>query len=407
MPRAFAPPAIEVWLPAALPPGLLRQRDARFVSGVARLKSGVTLAQAQSEVRRAAQRLGEQFPQTDKDWTIVLEDYRASRTGSSVGQLSLLYGAVAALLLILCTNVSGLMLGQLQRRGRELAIRSSLGATRAQVASVVLREGAVLVLASVVLSLPFGWYGLALLTRMFATLPRIHEARFDWRIALYTVGAAAIMIVIVSGIPAWQATRGRLTHLLAAGGRGQIGRPRAHRALVAVQFAVTLALLAGAGLLLRSYDNLTRVDSGVRADQVLTFHVGAEWSEDRTRVGVLQRQLLEEIGRLPGVRAAGFVTFLPAGGATLRRQISIEGRAESGDDGRMTVGARSIGGSYLRAIGVPLLEGEHCPADRHHRRPEHPAPAPLESPRQPYARRPDRRGSDRAAHHVGSHRLSH
>ncbi len=95
MPRAFAPPAIEVWLPAALPPGLLRQRDARFVSGVARLKSGVTLAQAQSEVRRAAQRLGEQFPQTDKDWTIVLEDYRASRTGSSVGQLSLLYGAVA------------------------------------------------------------------------------------------------------------------------------------------------------------------------------------------------------------------------------------------------------------------------------------------------------------------------
>jgi putative ABC transport system permease protein len=136
----------------------------------------------------------------------------------------------------------------------------------------------------------------------------------------------------------------------------------AHRALVAVQFSITLILLAGAGLLLRSYYNLARVDPGFRATNVLTFHVGAEWSEDRTRVGLVQRQLLEEFSRIPGVQAAGFVNFLPATtGATLRDQITVEGRADSGQDGAIVSGTRSAGGGYLRALGFPLLAGNGCP----------------------------------------------
>jgi putative ABC transport system permease protein len=175
MPKDFAPVAVDLWLPAGLPPGLMRQRDARFMSGVARLKAGVTLDQARAEVRRLAERLGEQFPRTDKGWSILLNDYQEAQIGSRSRQLALLFGAVAALLLILCANVAGLMIGQLQQRERELAVRSALGATRAQVAGVVLREGAVLCVWSAALSLPLGWYGLNLLGRVFVTLPPIER----------------------------------------------------------------------------------------------------------------------------------------------------------------------------------------------------------------------------------------
>src|SRR5437867_1306929 len=281
MPKDFAPPSIDLGLPARLAPFLVQLRDSRFLSGVGRLKAGVTLEQARSEVRRLAERLDEEFPRTDKGWSVLLNDYRQAQTGSSSQQLALLFGAIAALLMILCANISGLMVGQLHQRERELAIRSSLGATRGQVAGVVLREGAVLAALSAALSLPLGWYGLNLLAKLFATLPRIQEVRFDWRFAAYTLAAAVATSLIFGGIPAWQATRGNLNRVLAAGGRTQAGGSRrAHRLLVAVQFSVTLALLAGAGLQLRSYDNLTRVDPGFRAANILTFHVGAEWSED-------------------------------------------------------------------------------------------------------------------------------
>jgi putative ABC transport system permease protein len=361
VPKDFAPATIELWLPTAYHPDFTRQRNARFMSGVARLKAGVTLEQARSAVGALATRLGEEYPQTDKGWSILLNDYRDAQIGSSSRPLALLFGAIAALLLILCANISGLMLGQLQQRERELAIRSSLGATRRQVAGVVVREAAVLAALSAALSVPIGWYGLDLLGRMFATLPRIQELRFDWHFAAYTLAAAFATVTIFGGVPAWQATRGNLNRLLAGGGRTQAaGRHRAHRVLVAVQFSVTLALLAGAGLLLRSYYNLTQVNPGFRSANVLTFHVGAEWSENRARIAQMQQQMLEDLGRMPGITAAGYVNFLPASNATLRDQVRIEGRAESGDEGWITTGSRSIGGGYLRALGVPMLAGRGC-----------------------------------------------
>jgi putative ABC transport system permease protein len=361
MPKDFAPVTIELWLPTAYHPDFSSQRNARFMSGIARLKAGVTLEQARSAMRALAVRLGEEYPRTDKGWSILLNDYRDAQTGSNSRPLALLFGAIAALLLILCANISGLMLGQLQQRERELAIRSSLGATRRQVAGVVVREAVVLAALSAALSLPIGWYGLDLLARMFATLPRIQELRFDWRFATYTLAAAFATVTIFGGVPAWQATRGNLNRLLAGGGRSQAaGRHRAHRALVAVQFSVTLALLAGAGLLLRSYYNLTQVDPGFRSANVLTFHVGAEWSENRARIAQMQQQLLEHLGRMPGITAAGYVNFLPASNASLRDQVRIEGRAELGEEGWLTTGSRSIGGGYLRALGVPMLAGHGC-----------------------------------------------
>jgi len=164
-------------------------------------------------------------------------------------------------------------------------------------------------------------------------------------------------------LPAVQATRGDVAALLAQSGRGGSGgRHHWQRVLVAGQIALTLLLLAGAGLMLRSYHNLAHVDPGFEPGRALTFHMGAAWDEDRKRIGQLQENLLDNLRRQPGVEAAGFANFLPASGATLRYQFTLDGSAAGAEEsGRLNLGGRSISGGYLRALGAPLLAGQDCP----------------------------------------------
>ena len=127
------------------------------------------------------------------------------------------------------------------------------------------------------------------------------------------------------------------------------------------QIALSVVLSASAGLMLRSYHNLARVDLGFNAEHAITFHVGAAWDEDRTRVGQLQERLVAELEQTPDVVAAGLTNFLPATGATLRFQVSLEGLATSDDNGKITVGERTVSGGYLRAMGASLVTGGWCP----------------------------------------------
>src|SRR5712692_6447185 len=147
MPKVFAGPDVDLWIPAQLGAGLMRNREARFLSGVGRLKAGVTMAQAQDDLANAQRELGRQFPQTDKDWSALVGDLKVFRIGNYRQALLFVFAAVALLLLIAVANVAGLMLTQLQRREKELAIRSSIGATRGQVIGGVMRE--VLLIAAV------------------------------------------------------------------------------------------------------------------------------------------------------------------------------------------------------------------------------------------------------------------
>jgi predicted permease len=133
---------------------------------------------------------------------------------------------------------------------------------------------------------------------------------------------------------------------------------------VVAQIALSILLAASAGLMLRSYYNLSHVDFGFSPEHAITFHVGAAWNEDRARVGRMQERLVADLERLPGVVAAGMTNFLPATGATLRYQIALEGIASSDDNadhGKITVGERTVGGQYLRALNVPLVAGAWCP----------------------------------------------
>ena len=364
MPKEFTSAPTDVWLPAQLNSYLLTQmREARFYTGVGRLKPGVGIAQAQEDLARVQRQLGEQYPRTDKDWSALVGDLKEARVGEHRRALTLVFGAVGLLLLIAVANISGLMLSQLHKRGRELAIRSSIGATRMQVVGSVLRE----VLLVSALGVAAGCVGASwlvdILTRSFATLPRLTEVHLDWRALLFAAFAGVFAAVLCGLLPALQATRADLAALLAQGGRGDSGgRHRWQSILVAGQIALTVLLLTSAGLMLRSYYNLSHVDPGFNPSHTTTFHVGAAWNEDRKRNGQMQQDLLAKIQAFPGVVAAGFVNFLPATGATLRYQLTLEGGARSDESDSITVGERGISSGYLKAMGAPLLAGNDCPA---------------------------------------------
>jgi putative ABC transport system permease protein len=363
MPKEFATPAIDVWMPAQIAPGLMQHREARFFIGVGRMKAGVTVQQGTGDLARFCQRLAEIYPATDKGWSVLVSDYKQHQVGGDRRALVFVLFA-AVLLLILCANIAGLLLGQLQRREREFAIRGSLGASRTQIAAVVLREIALLACCSAALGLALAAAAIRMAAHVFSELPRIQELRFDWRLVLFTIALSAVALVF--GVAPVLHSAGReLNSVLAQGGRTQAGGQRLwQRTMVTAQFAITLVLLAGAGLLLRSYYNLTRVQPGFEASHVLTFHVGAEWGEDRGKIGLLQQELIARLEQLPAVRAAGFSNFLPASGATLREQVSVEGFPQAGNNGQITTGTRSVTEGYLRALQIPLLEGSSCPQFR-------------------------------------------
>lgn len=365
MPREFSSPTTEIWLPAQISPELLKARQARFFSGVGRLKPGVTIHQAEADLQRVCRRLGEIYPQTDKGWSALVFDYKQYRVAKSSRALSLIFATAAALLLILCANIAGLLLGQLQQRERELAVRASLGASRKQIASVVLREIVILAGCGGLLGAMAGAAGTRVLAYFFSELPRVQELKFDWRIVLFTIALSAASALACGAIPAFQATRRDLNPVLARGGRTQAGaQQRWQRTMVSAQFAVTLVLLAGAGLLLRSYYNLTRVQPGFQAAHVVTFHIGAGWDEDNAKIGLMQQELVSQLQQLPGVEAVGLTNFLPASGATLREQVSVQGLPQAGTDGQITTGTRSVTAGYLRALQIPVLQGVSCPQFR-------------------------------------------
>lgn len=362
MPKTFTSAAIDVWLPAQVNDWLMRERGARFYSGVGRMKPGVTVQQAQADLASVENALAEQYPKTDKGWSALVADLKEYRVGDSRKPLVLLFGAVALLLLITVSNVANLVLAQLNERERELAIRASLGATRAQVVASVVREIVWLAAAGAAGGYLLARFSMRLLARLFADTPRMAELAIDWRalafaMALSFTGAAAFGL-----LPALRATRSGNAGTLIRVGRGVAGhRQWVQRALIGGQVALTMLLLAGAGLLLRSFYNLNHVETGFDSSHTILFHVGAGWAEDRAMLGRMQEQLIGGLQRIAGVEAAGMTNFLPASGATLRNNISLEGVAANDQTGNMPTGYRLVSPGYLQALRVPLLAGGWCP----------------------------------------------
>ena len=361
MPRAFTPAATDVWVPAQLAPRLLTLRDARFISGVGRMKPGVTIAAARDDLARVQTELGAQYPASDKDWSVDVRDLKEVRVGDYRRPLVLVFGAVALLFAIAVANVAGLFLVQLHRRAPEFAIRAAIGASRGQIVAAVMREVLLLALSGSVAGAALSFWLAGAAAAAFPTIPRMAEAGVDARALGFVALAASAAAAIFGLLPALFATRARTGTLLASGGRGVFGaRHRLQGAIVVAQLALGVVLAGTAGLLVRSYGAMTAVETGFDASGVLTFHVGAAWAEDRANVGRLQERLLAELPRLPGVRLAGYSNFLPGIGATLRSQVRVEGLASADTGGVLTVGTRNVTPGYLKALSIPLVAGRWC-----------------------------------------------
>jgi predicted permease len=365
MPAAFTGAATDVWIPAQIPPGLLQVRDARFVGGIGRLRPGVTVDAAARDLAAVQQALGRDFPGTDAGWSVELLPLKQFRIGDARNGLVLIFAAVAALWLIAIANIAGLMLAEMQRRSRDLAIRTALGASRLGAVATVAREGLIIALAGGVIGTALAIWLTSAMASLLSGTPRIDELTTDWRALGFALATSVIAGGVFGLVPALGAPRTGLGHVLAMGGRASTGRRhRLQKLLVVAQVALSVVLVSSATLLMQSYYNLTRVDAGFDPAGVMTFHVAARWDEDRTRVGQLQMQLLERLEQLPHVTDAGLTNFLPASGATLRYQVRVEGLAGTNEDGTITVGSRTVTGGYLRAIRATLLAGAWCPEPR-------------------------------------------
>lgn len=361
MDRTFAAATVDIWLPAQVPPSLMRVREARFVSGIGRLKPGVTIEQAIADLASVQATLGEQFPDSDRGWSVLLTDLRESRVGNRRTSLLLVFGAVGVVWLVSIANVAGLVLVQTQRRTRELSIRAALGATRGRVIGHVIQETAVLAAAGGVVGLLFARGVLRLVPVAVETLPRLNELVLDWRGAAFALGTCMLTTLVCAAWPAWQSSKGWTVAHQSGGSRGSTRTThRSQRALVGLQVALGVVLCSSAAFLASSYHALTGVETGIDADNVITFRVAARWDEDRARVGQMQQTLLERLVMTPGIEAAGITNFLPAGEGTLRAQVRVDGVDGTDGNGFVATGTRMISAGYPEAVRLPIITGSGC-----------------------------------------------
>ena len=361
MPASFTAATTDVWLPGKTSEWLMGQREARFLNGVGRLKPGITIEQAARDLALVQEELARQYPKTDTGWSVEVRSLKDARIGSSGRGLVLVFVSVGALWLIAVANIAGLTLVQVRRRSRELAVRAALGASRNQAIAMIWREGLIVgtLGAGLGAALALGLVGA--IPAVLTSTPRLNELALDWRALTFTAASTLLATVVVSIFPAIVGTRRDLQQMMAAGSRGVAGgRYRFQQGLVLAQVALSVALVGSATLLLRSYYSLTAVDRGFDPGGVTTFHVAAGWSEDRYKVGLLQTQLLAELGQLPHVQAAGLTNFLPAPGGSLRYSVRVAGVTGPNADGSITVGSRTVTEGYLRAIRAPLMAGSFC-----------------------------------------------
>src|SRR5215471_9616089 len=202
MPRAFSCVPIDVWLPAQFAPGLLRVREARFLSGVGRLRPGVTAGDARADLARVQRALGEQYPSSDAGWSADVRDLKEVRVGDYRQPLVLVFAAVGLLFAIAATNVAGLVLVQLHRRRTELAVRAALGASRARIAGAILREMLLLAVAAAAGGAALAYVLTHLAASAFPALPRMAEAGVDVRALAFALASVVAAAVVFGVVPA-------------------------------------------------------------------------------------------------------------------------------------------------------------------------------------------------------------
>jgi predicted permease len=361
MPPGFAFPLREVdgWKPVAETAQNLQTRAQHFLSVVGRLKPGASLDDARADLEAIAVRAQTLYPGTNDQRGVTLAPLQEAIAGDAQAPMLLLGGAVAILLIIGAVNVANLMLVEATARRREIALRAAVGADRFRVVRQLLVEGLVLAFAGGALGVALAWgTTLAVARAAVDYVPRADAIVMDGRVLAFALLLSALTGVAFALAPALLASRADLQQDLREGARGSVGGPRRLRAaLVTIEFAAAVVLVIGAGLLLRSFWNLVRVQPGYATEHVLIASVELpnRYDKDAT-IAQFYSELLARLSARPGIRAAGIVNNLPVSGAGWTTWLRIENTPLPPGE-PPEVGYRAASPGYFSAVRIPILEG--------------------------------------------------
>ena len=353
----------ELWTPFGLDPARdYRATAGRFMLSVARLKPLVTIEQADREISSIAAQLEREHPKFNTGWSTSVVPLKEDTVGQVRLAIYVLLGAVGCVLLIACANVANLLLARAATRGREIAIRASLGAGRGRVIRQLLTESLLLSCIAGVLGFVFALWGVDILVAASPRdLPMRDQIRPD-AVALGFSIALSILTGVLFGLaPAFSATKTDLVEALKQGGRGSagVGGRRLRQALVAAEVALGLVLLVGAGLLIRSFLRLQSVNPGFDASQVLTMRVqvpGTRYQQPEMRARFFE-QALSRVRTIPGVESASAVTFLPMTGLVSGTSYRVDGEPEPAPGQFPVTNVSPVDRDYLKVMRIPLLQG--------------------------------------------------
>ena len=358
----------EIFVPWVIPPRLRQLRMSHISEAVARLKSDVTHEQAQADLAAVAEGLAREYPQSNKDETVLLVPLREALVGEVTQALVMLVGAVTLVLMIACVNVANLLLARATGRRQEMMVRAALGAGRMRLFRQLFAESLTLGVAAGLAGLVLAyWFAASLGAMLPADLAAAIDTRIEPRVAMAALGACILTAVVFGLAPAWFILRGSAGHVVREG-RGGVAPPAyARRALVVVQVALAVVLLTGAGLLFRSFVRLTGVNPGFQPDHLLTLTIELprsryrepkEWEPFFTR-------LLAELRSLPGVKAAAGVSGLPLNENGGSVGYYVEGQPAPRDNEHPYVIYRLVTPGYFETIGIPWIDGrDFTTADR-------------------------------------------
>ena len=359
----FVPEPADFW--TTLDPGdeLGSQRGAIWLESIGRLKDGVSVEQARSEMATVMGRLEQQYQDENAGIGTNLVPAHEDLVGDLRPTLLVLLGAVGFVLLIACANVANLLLARATGRGREIAVRVALGAGRVRIVRQLLTESLLLAFAGGLLGLLFATWGVELLAAFIPeNVPRFQEAGLDQTVLAFTVAATALTGLLFGLAPALSASRIDLNESLKEGGRSGMdgrGRSRVRSLLIVAEVALSLVLLVGAGLLIKSFVKLRNTDPGFDPRNTVTasLSLASVRYPEEEQIDRFYQQLIERARQLPGVESAAAVSPLPLSGNNMSFSFRVVGQPDPPPGQRQSASARLITPDYFRAMGVPVRAG--------------------------------------------------
>ncbi|PYS88537.1 MAG: hypothetical protein DMF64_20240 [Acidobacteria bacterium] len=360
---------VDLWVPLTLSPSDWQARGSRYLFAVGRLKPGVTVEQAQSDLALIAQRLAQQNIQ-DKDWYAKVILMHEQAVSSIKLALLVLFGAVGFVLLIACANVANLLLARAAARQKEIAIRLAVGASRARVIRQLLTESVLLALCGGLLGLLLAVWAVDLLVSLApSNIPLSGDVGLDSRVIIFTLITSFVTAILFGLAPAFQATKMDLNETLKEGGRTTAGTGgRMRNLLVVSEIALSGVLMIGAALMVKSFFRLQHVDPGFDTANILKVQISLPQAQymDDPRSSNFYRQLQERIKALPGVQSVSGTTALPLGGGSSYTSFTIPGRPPLPPGEFLFAEHIGIFPDYFRTMRIPLLKGrEFTPQDGH------------------------------------------